>query len=165
MQRNCVESSAENSERTLNRPRSRWRALAVLWAGIAVGFASAVLLADRMHAQSPPQMTVSQISSNELQITVTNAAVGAQFELQRVSDLNALLDPGYIWPTEILGTLGQTNFVVEMGIFYTGYFRILGCIDCDGDGIPNYQDGQPGNTNVGFLTITIDSPTNGSNIQ
>jgi hypothetical protein len=88
-----------------------------------------------------------------------------QYELQRIADLNETLDPLFYWPTEALGAPGQTNCVVEMGIFYSGFFRVLECLDCDGDGIPNHQDGQPGNANVGSLTITIDSPLNGTNIQ
>jgi hypothetical protein len=112
-----------------------------------------------------PGLTISQVNSNQVQITVTNATAGAQYELQRIDDLNDTYDPLFYWPTEALGAIGETNFVVDMGIFTVGIFRILGCLDCDGDGIPNYQDGQPGNTNVGVLSITIDSPLNGANIQ
>lgn len=158
-------SSSEDNSKTLNHPLSRWFSLAGLWLCLAVLFVGIVFLVERAAAQVAPVMTVARLGTNQVQITVTNAAAGAQYELQRVSDLNALLDPGYIWPTEIPGALGQTNFVIEMGIFYSGYFRILGCIDCDGDGVPNYQDAQPGNTNVGFLFITIDSPASGANIQ
>lgn len=161
----CSTETSKGNARLVKRQSARWLSLAGLWLCLFALFLGVALLIERASAQVAPKMTISQTSSNEVQITVTNAAAGAQYELQRVSDLNALLDPGFIWPTEILGALGQTNFVVDMGIFYASYFRILGCVDCDSDGIPNFQDGQPNNSAVGTLAITIDSPTNGSSIQ
>jgi hypothetical protein len=135
-----------------------WLCLTVISAGIT---AFVVL---RANAQDP-QLAISQTGATELQITVTNAPTGAQYELQRIADLNDTLDPNFYWPTEVVGDVGQTNFVIEMGIFSSSYLRVLGCVDCDGDGTPNHQDGQPGSTNVGILSITIDSPLNGANIQ
>ena len=119
-------------------------------------------------AQVPqPGLTVAVTATNQsfVKTTVTNAPSGAQYELQRVNDLNQVLDPGFVWPTAELGVIGQTNFVMGIGIFEFGFFRILGCIDCDGDGVPNWQDGNPFDTNVLGLTITIDSPINGANVQ
>jgi hypothetical protein len=121
-----------------------------------------------VHAQVPqPGLTVAVTATNQsfVKITVTNAPSGAQYELQRVNDLNQVLDPGFVWPTAAVGAIGQTNFVMGMGIFEFGFFRISGCIDCDGDGVPNWQDGNPFDTNVLGLTITIDSPINGANVQ
>jgi len=41
----------------------------------------------------------------------------------------------------------------------------LGCLDCDMDGVSNWMDGDPFSTNVGKLSITIDSPTNSSTLN
>ena len=60
------------------------------------------------------------------------------------------------------GTPGQTNFTVSEGMMLSGFFEAAIGTDWDGDGIPNYMDGNPIDPNVGALTITIDSPANGT---
>jgi hypothetical protein len=126
-----------------------------------------ILVVRPLLAQAPPGLSIALTATNPayVEIKVTNAPAGAQYELQRVNELNQVLEPGFVWPTEAVGGIGITNFVIGMGIFEMGYFRISGCVDCDGDGVPNWQDGNPFNTNVLGLTITIDNPLNGANIQ
>jgi len=151
--------------RPFKRPSARWLPLAGLWLCLAILFATAVLVVEQATGQAAPGLTISQSSSNQVNIAVTNAPLGAQYELQVVNDLNHTLDPLFYWPSEPIGAIGQTNFYVDMGVYNTRFFRVLGCVDCDGDGALNYLDGQPGNTNVGILSITIDSPLNGSTVQ
>ena len=43
-----------------------------------------------------------------------------------------------------------------------GFMRAAIRSDWDGDGVQNYRDGNPSDASVGALTITIDSPTNGT---
>jgi hypothetical protein len=38
------------------------------------------------------------------------------------------------------------------------------CFDSDGDGVPDWVDANPNDPTVGILTITIDSPTNGTSL-
>jgi hypothetical protein len=64
-----------------------------------------------------------------------------------------------------VGSLGQTNFSVDAGLVSYGFFRVLLGADGDGDGVQEWQDGQPFNPNVGALSIVIDSPTTGSIFQ
>ena len=68
-------------------------------------------------------------------------------------------------PLYLIGNQGQTSFVASFGIETRGYFRAAVGSDWDGDGIPNYQDAQPNNPATGILTITIDSPANGSTVD
>ena len=149
---------------SVTQKSARWLPLAGLWLVLTLVFAVAFVV-ERASGQAAPGLTISQSSSNQVKITVTNAPLGAQYELQLVDDLNLTLDPLFYWPSEPIGAIGQTNFFVDMGIYYTRYFRVLGCVDCDGDGTPNFQDGQPWSTNVGALTIVIDSPASGANVQ
>lgn len=155
----------ESDVRVLKRPSARWLPLAGLWLFLSVLFVGVALVVERASGQAAPGLMISLSSSNQVKITVTNAPLGAQYELQLVDDLNLTLDPLFYWPSEPVGAIGQTNFFVDMGIYYTRYFRVLGCVDCDGDGTPNFQDGQPWSTNVGALTIVIDSPASGANVQ
>jgi hypothetical protein len=108
-----------------------------------------------------PGLRVRQSSTNQVEITITNAQSGAAFEIQR----RLALDPVYPWATHLVGAVGQTSFVAEMGIDLQGYFRALGCLDCDGDGVTNWLDGDPFSTNVGALFIKISSPTNGQTLN
>ncbi len=79
-------------------------------------------------------------------------------------DHRGLLDTNVPWVGATIGITGQTNFLIQLGPEETMFFRAVACDDCDGDGIKNWQDANPGSTNVGLLTITIENPTNGANI-
>ena len=119
-------------------------------------------LLTRASAQVPtPGLTIGLVTSNEFQIRITNGVSYANYEIYRQWEL----DPNAQWILHIIGAQGQTNFTTNMGIFNTGFFRAAVGSDWDGDGVPNYQDAQPSSTNAGALTITIDSPANGTNIQ
>ena len=111
--------------------------------------------------QPVPGLTISQISSNQIQIQITNGVGSANYEIYRQWEL----DTNAQWIPYMLGAQGQTNFSTNMGIFTMGFFRAAEGSDWDGDKIPNWLDAQPSSTNAGALTITIDSPTNYATIQ
>lgn len=115
-------------------------------------------------AQSVPDpgLTITVFNTNQLQLKITNGVGTANYEIYRTPILD---DPTYPWTLHLIGTLGQTNFTADMGIETIGFFKATAGLDWDGDGIPNWLDAQPGNTNVGALTITIDSPVDGANLQ
>ncbi len=73
-----------------------------------------------------------------------------------------LADPDYPWEVLSVSSVGQTNFTVDAGELPTGFFQVLVGADSDADGVPDWQDADPYNSAVGVLTITIDSPINGS---
>jgi hypothetical protein len=69
------------------------------------------------------------------------------------------------WNTiAVTGTLGQVSFTLPMN-GNTGFFEAAEGSDWDGDGIPNWMDSDPRSTNVGALTVTIEFPPHGSNVD
>ena len=148
--------------RLLKRQSARWLPLAGLWLSLAVVVAAVVFVVERASAQAAPGLTIARLGTNQVQIVITNGAVGVNYEVYRTPVLD---DQNYPFNLYIIGNPGQTSFVANFGIETRGYFRIAVGNDWDGDGIPNYLDAQPSNTNVGALFITIDSPANGSTVD
>jgi hypothetical protein len=76
-----------------------------------------------------------------------------------------LNDQNYPWQLLDSGNPGETNWTVDGGTWSALYF--IGAVgnDWDSDGIPNYMDANPHDASVGALTITIDSPLNGTVLQ
>lgn len=107
-----------------------------------------------------PGLSIKVLASNQFQLTVTNGAATNNYEIYR----RVFLDPLYPWALHLVGTNGQTNFTALMGIESLGFFEARLGSDSDGDGVPNSRDGDPFNAGIGILTITIDSPTNGTAI-
>lgn len=148
---------------THHRQPARWLPLAGLWCGLAAAFTAVALVVDRADAQVPvPGLTVGWSGTNLL-LVITNGSSSANYEIERTPILGD--GENYPWTYYTNGTLGQTSFVAMFGIETRGYFRAAVGLDFDSDGVLNTIDGQPNNASVGALTITIDSPTNGSNIQ
>jgi hypothetical protein len=114
-------------------------------------------------AQVPqPVLKITPTGTNQFLITVTNGVTSTNYEIYRAQILSDPLDP---WVLHMVGTNGQTNFVVDMGIEPTGWFRAAIGSDQDGDGIQDWIDGNPNDGSIGALSITIDSPTNGMTIN
>ena len=110
-------------------------------------------------SQTAPVLTIAPTGTNQFLISITNGDSLLNYEIYRTP---VLVDPNFPWTLEIEGLVGQTNFTVDMGDDPSGFFRADVGIDADGDGVPNYMDGDPNNPAVGALTITIVSPLNGS---
>ncbi len=129
---------------------------------LARAFVVAGLLfgAGRGLAQGIPQpvLTITSTSSNSVVVTITNAVSLATYDLQTTPVL-ANLD--YPWTDAKTGTNNQTNFVVSIGPYPTGFFRA----EVDTNGVPLWEAANPTNPSLGILTITIDSPTNGATLQ
>jgi hypothetical protein len=125
----------------------------------AVGMLMGIVLSA--FAQTPPQpvLIMTPTGTNQFLIVITNGASYANYELFHTPLLG---DPAYPWTLQVEGTLGQTNFSVNMGMMLSGYFKAAVGNDWDGDGVLNSMDGNPSDANVGALSITIDSPTNGT---
>jgi hypothetical protein len=110
-----------------------------------------------------PGLKASLYSSNQMLITITNGTATNYYELLVQYELKD--GAGGPWDEVIPGNIGVTNFLVPTSPRFMSFFRALDCADCDNDGVPNTQDGNPFSTNVGLLTITIQSPANGANLQ
>jgi len=109
-----------------------------------------------------PVLTIAPLGSNQFNIVITNPVTTTNYTLYWT---RALANSNYPWQVLGVGDVGQTNFPVDGGEWSSLYFRVLLGIDFDGDGVPEWQDAQPANSNVGILSITIDSPTNGYNFN
>jgi len=105
-----------------------------------------------------PYLTITPTNANQALITVLNDTNPGNYELWWTP---VLADPNYPWTLQSVGLVGQTNFIVNMDS-PTAFFRAVVGSDADGDGVPNYMDGDPNNAAVGALTITIDSPLTGN---
>jgi hypothetical protein len=130
--------------------------VASLFVGIAIG-------ALRVFADPPPPvLTIANLGTNQYSITITNGVSTANYELYWTP---VLASPIYPFTLAVIGTLGQTNFMVSMGTYQTGFFEVISGTDWDGDGVPNWQDANPSDPSIGILTVVIDSPTNGMVLQ
>jgi hypothetical protein len=114
--------------------------------------------------QSVPQPVLTIVATNgtQFQLTITNAVASTNYEIYRTPLLS---DTNFPWTLHIIGNVGQSNFVVDAEVFDTGYFRAGIGSDWDLDGVFNDRDANPFDATIGILSITIDSPTNGSTIN
>jgi len=133
-----------------------------LWSAAVVVAATASIL--KVLAQSVPQpvLTVAATNSTQLLITITNGVNSTNYEIYTTPLLGSTNFP---WKLHLVGDVGQTNFLVDMGLENSGFFRAGVGSDWDLDGIPNSQDANPLDATIGILSITIDSPTNGATLN
>jgi hypothetical protein len=104
---------------------------------------------------------LARLTNNQILVTITNGSSTNFYELLSKQDLN----PAVPWMGGIIGTNGQTNFLFDLGPLYYTFYWARDCHDCDNDGVLNWQDADYANTNIGILTITIDSPANGATVE
>jgi hypothetical protein len=90
-----------------------------------------------------PYLTIASTGTNQFLITVFNNTSPAIYELWWTP---VLANQDYPWQQIVIGASGQTNFTVN-NLYPTGFFRAI----WDTNGVP-----------TSGLTITIDSPLNGS---
>jgi hypothetical protein len=136
--------------------RGRW----VGSAGLATFLLGLVLLGwARWGESSPaPGLKPGVISNGYFSVTVTN---GVTNEFYEIYGLNNLTNP---WSLIVTGDVQVTNFSIWMGPDNQRFFKARSGRDWDNDNVLNYKDADPNSTNIGVLTITIDTPTNGQNI-
>ena len=130
---------------------------------VGAGLALLILAAARPVSASPPGLSITLMASNTIQLTVTNGSPVGAYDLYWKEFLDAV--PGWDWDWLATGTTGQTNFVVDISETETGFFVAVSGDDFDGDGVPNEKDARPFDPTIGILTVTIESPANGSTVQ
>jgi len=133
--------------------------IAWLPGGLAMAALSSWAIWETLGDVPAPVLQATLVSSNQINVLITNGVSTANYELYWTP---VLADPIYPWTLLSIGTLGQTNFGVLMNYSEIGFMRAAIGSDWDGDGVQNYRDGNPSDASVGALTITIDSPTNGT---
>jgi len=126
--------------------------------GIFSGGLFVVTTALTALSQTVPVLTIAPLGTNEFSITITNNIGSTDFDLQWTP---VLANPEFPWTWAVIGTPGQTNFLVNMTVYQTGFFRAIS----DTNSIPLWEAADPNNPGAGILTIFIDSPANGSLIQ
>jgi hypothetical protein len=122
----------------------------------------ASLLTVLAQSVPPPVLKIALTNGTQFQITITNAVATTNYEIYRTPLLN---NTNFPWTLDSVGSVGQSNFVLDMEGESTGFFRAGVGSDWDLDGIPNSQDANPTDPTLGILTITIDSPTNGATLN
>ena len=129
----------------------------------AIGIVAIVIVTFSALADVPqPVLTIAPLGSNQFSVTITNGDANANYELYWAP---VLANPDYPFSLLSVGTQGQTNFSVDGSAWMSLWFRVSVGIDWDGDGIPNYMDAYPSDASIGALSVTIDSPINGSELN
>lgn len=158
-------NSEGNLDAKAKQTLSNWRRVARLLLQplvVATGSAAILLAGFRCLAVDPPVLTIAPMGSNQFSVTITNGDATANYELYWAP---VLANPSYPFSLLIVGTQGQTNFSIDAGAWQSLYFRASVGIDWDADGVPNYMDANPNDALIGALTVTIDSPINGSELN
>lgn len=145
----------ENSMKTLRR---KWAALMV---ALALAGAALCALYGGLSAwgQTAPGIVIAPSGTNQLAITVTNAATGAFYYLWWTPSLN---DPAYPWQVLQPGNPGQTNFNVSTSNYPWAYFQVsIG----NSTGVPPWEAANPSDPSSPILTVYINTPANGAVVQ
>ena len=104
------------------------------------------------------------IQGTNIVLTLYSADTNFTSKSYEIYFTSALLNTNTPWSAiAVTGRLGQITFTNPI-LDDIRLYRAVEGSDWDGDGIPNSMDADPRSTNVGVLTITIQSPTNNSTI-
>jgi hypothetical protein len=125
-------------------------------------FLGAGLLIYSAFAGAPtPAIIITPLTSNQFSIVVTNSLSTTNYELYWSPILSD--NDNYPFTLYAVGTLGQSNFLFNGDESLSGFFQVG--LEQTYGGIPDYELADPNNPSLGILTISIDSPTNGANLN
>jgi len=120
-----------------------------------LGIGAIFIVALKALADPPqPVIAIAPLGTNQFSVTVANGTNSANYDLYWTP---ILADTDYPWTVAAIGNTGQTNFVLNMGMYSSGFFRVL--LETT-NGIPPWKAADPNNPNSGVLAVTIDSPAN-----
>jgi hypothetical protein len=140
----------ENPMKTINRYQ---KTILGIFGGVAVVVATALTA----WSQSAPVLTITPLGTNQFSISFTNYPAST-WDLEWTP---VLANADYPWTFAAIGTPGQSNYLLNMGDYQTGFFRTI----LDTNSIPLWEAADPNNPAAGILTVTITRPANGSLIQ
>jgi hypothetical protein len=109
-------------------------------------------------SQTGPTLTITPLGTNQFSINITNNIGTNEYDLLWTP---VLANPDFPWTWAAIGTSGQTNFIVNMGTYQSGFFMTF----LDTNSIPLWEAANPTNQSDGILTVTINTPVNGSVVQ
>jgi len=119
-----------------------------------------ITLFARSQTVPPPVISIALTNTTELAITVTNGVPYANYILYNQHILG-----GTNWTFVTNPVPGVSNFVVNPGPYFEGYYIVTGSTNWNNGGIPNWDYADPMNPGLGVLTVSIVSPAQGSVIQ
>jgi hypothetical protein len=108
---------------------------------------------------TPPVLTVAPSGTNQLNITITNGINLTRYEIWTTPVLGDVAN--YPWTVAAVGNTNQTNFTVDIGPYYTGFYRAV----IDTNAVPLWKAADPNNPSAGVLSVWIDSPANGTTLN
>jgi hypothetical protein len=139
----------------MKKIRRYWPALA-----FSAGIVAVLAIFTLKALADPPGLTIQPLGTNHYFISITNAVPTNSYELHWSLSLN---DPDN-YPWELMTEPGSdTNWIVDMLDYPQAFFRVS--VEQFYSGVPDYQLADPNNPSLGRLSITIDSPTNGTSIH
>jgi hypothetical protein len=142
--------------------RPKWRVFsASLIVSLLLAFVGGLAFVLFRASAAAPGLTITISTNDTVLLTVTNALVNEAYEIYATNSVS----DNMAWSLSITGALGVSNFSVSTWPATRMFFKARASNDWDSDGIPNFKDANPNNTNIGVLSVTIDSPANGSTIQ
>jgi hypothetical protein len=114
-----------------------------------------VIVAVKTFAQIPPPvLAITPLGTNTYSIAIANGVPATTYGIYWTPVLG---NADYPWGV-LVGTNGQTNFMLNMGQYDSGFF--MGAVNTNG--IPPWELANPDDPGLGILSVTIDSPANGA---
>jgi hypothetical protein len=110
---------------------------------------------------TPPGLSIELSTNDTVFLTVTNGTNDEFYEIYSAP----VLSNAMTWSLSATGALGVTNFATSMTPFWQYFFRARAGNNWDGDGAKNFQDADPTNSNIGILSVTIDTPAHGADLK
>jgi hypothetical protein len=114
-----------------------------------------VIVAVKTLAQIPPPvLAITPLGTNTYSIAIANGVPATTYGIYWTPVLG---NADYPWMV-LVGTNGQTNFMLNMEQYDSGFF--MGAVNTNG--IPPWELANPDDPGLGILSVTIDSPANGA---
>jgi hypothetical protein len=114
-----------------------------------------VIVAVKTLAQIPPPvLAITPLGTNTYSIAIANGVPATTYGIYWTPVLG---NTDYPWMV-LVGTNGQTNFMLNMEQYDSGFF--MGAVNTNG--IPPWELANPSDPSLGILSVTIDSPANGA---
>lgn len=131
------------------------------WFLAAGAIVAGIALLAKAQTVPQPAITIAITNTNELVITVTNGVSYGYYSLYNQHVLGT--GPWTLISTN--GALDDTNFLVNPGPYFEGFYYVIASTNWNDNGIPNWDLADPNNPGLGALTVSIVSPSQGQIIQ